>query len=325
MTRSVVTGAAGFVGSTLAERLLDLGHEVTGIDCFTDYYARALKEANVAALQVREGFELIEDDLLREDLEALLDGVEYVFHIAGQAGVRPSWGRHFETYVDCNIRATQRLLEAAKGAALRRFVFASSSSVYGNATQLPVSESALPQPVSPYGVTKLAAEHLCSLYGAVYGLPAASLRLFTVYGPRQRPDMAVARFLRAAATGETVPVFGDGTQTRDFTFVHDAADAHIAAMQSESNDRVFNVCGGSRISVRDLLSLIEDVTGRPVNVRYEERARGDASHTWGDSSLARAELGWQPVTSLRDGIEAQWQWMEEHEEIAVAARTLDQP
>ncbi len=314
MTRSVVTGAAGFVGSHLSERLLAAGHEVVGVDCFTDYYGRPAKEANVAAARASDSFRLIEDDLCAIDLERLLDGVDYVFHLAGQAGVRPSWGASFSDYERQNILATQRLLEAAKDARLQKFVFASSSSVYGNAEELPVSELALPRPVSPYGVTKLAAEHLCSLYGQLFDLPVASLRLFTVYGPRQRPDMAIRRFLNAALDDEPITVYGDGEQTRDFTFVADVVDAFMLAMDAPPGSCVYNVCGGSRISISGLLELIEKSTERNLRIEHVEAARGDALHTFGDNSRAREALGFAPKVSLREGVAAEWAWLKENQD-----------
>jgi nucleoside-diphosphate-sugar epimerase len=313
MTRSVVTGAAGFVGSHLAERLLALGHDVVAVDCFTDYYDRRSKEANIAAARANESFQLLEEDLCVLDLERLLDGADYVFHLAGQAGVRPSWGASFAEYVRQNISVTQRLLEAAKDARLQKFVFASSSSVYGDAKELPVTEGALPRPVSPYGVTKLAAEHLCSLYGRLFALPIVSLRLFTVYGPRQRPDMAIQRFLTAAQRDEPVTVYGDGEQTRDFTFVGDVVDAHVLAMSAAASEGVFNVCGGTTITVAALLKLIERVTGRKLRVQHAEAARGDARHTLGDNSRARDTLGFAPKVSLAEGIERQWSWLKERD------------
>lgn len=311
MTHSIVTGAAGFIGSHLVERLLELGHDVTGVDCFTDYYERADKEANVAAARAHDRFRLIEEDLAEADLARLLDGVDFVFHLAAQAGVRPSWGERFADYVRNNISITQRLLETAKTGGIKRLVYASSSSIYGNAESLPVTERALPLPVSPYGVTKLAAEHLCSLYAQNYGVPAVSLRLFTVYGPRQRPDMAIRRFLTAARDGAPVTVYGDGTQTRDFTYAGDVIEAHVLAAERESKERVLNICGGSRIAVRDLLSMIEDVTGRSLRLRHEEAARGDAKDTWGDNSLAQEAIGFAAKVSLREGVEAEWRWLQE--------------
>ena len=309
MTKSIVTGAAGFVGSHLADRLLAMGHEVVGIDSFTDSYARHLKERNLSNAKGHERFQLIDGDLLDIDLEALLVSADHVFHLAGQAGVRPSWGSQFAVYLRNNIAATQRLLEAAKRAELRTFVFASSSSIYGNAKRLPVTEETLPQPVSPYGVTKLAAEHLCSLYHRVYRVPTVSLRYFTAYGPRQRPEMAIQRFLSASMNGEQVTVFGDGTQTRDFTFVDDVVEANVRALEAPADERIFNVCGGSRISVNDLIELVGEATGKPLAIQYEPAAKGDALHTLGDNSLAQQHLGFSPKTSLADGVAAQWRWL----------------
>ncbi len=312
MPRSIVTGAAGFIGSHIADRLLALGHDVTGVDCFTDYYDRAIKEANIEEARTHAGFQLLEDDLVTMDLPALLDGADYVFHQAGQAGVRPSWGKHFAGYIRNNIDATQRLLEAAKDAKLTKFVFASSSSIYGDAKELPVTEETIPQPISPYGVTKLAAEHLCSLYAKVYGLPTVSLRYFTVYGPRQRPEMAIQHFLSACRNGETVSLYGDGTQTRDFTFVGDIAEANVRAMKA-SGSAVINVCGGSRISLKELLDLLQETSGKPLQFKREPAAQGDAKHTFGDNSLAQRMLGFKPQTTLAEGVAAQWRWLSERQ------------
>lgn len=308
MPRSIVTGAAGFIGSHLADRLLALGHDVIGVDCFTDYYDRAVKEANIEEARTNARFQLLEDDLVTMDLPALLDGADYVFHQAGQAGVRPSWGAHFAGYLRNNIDATQRLLEAAKDAELTKFVFASSSSIYGDAKELPVTEETIPQPISPYGVTKLAAEHLCSLYAKIYGLPAISLRYFTVYGPRQRPEMAIQHFLAACRNSETVSMFGDGTQTRDFTFVGDIVEANVRAMEAPDS-AVINVCGGSRISLTDLLELLQETSGQPLDIKREPTAQGDAKHTFGDNSLAQRVLGFTPRTTLAEGVAAQWRWL----------------
>ena len=311
MTKSIVTGAAGFVGSHLADRLLAMGHEVVGVDSFTDSYARHLKERNLSDAREHERFQLIDGDLLDIDLDALLASADHVFHLAGQPGVRPSWGSQFAVYVRNNIAVTQRLLEAAKRAQLRAFVFASSSSIYGDAKRLPVTEEALPQPVSPYGVTKLAAEQLCSLYHRVYRVPTVSLRYFTAFGPRQRPEMAIQRFLSASMNGERVTIFGDGTQTRDFTFVDDIVEANVRALEAPANERIFNVCGGSRVSVNDLIQLVGEIAGKPLTVQYEPPAKGDALHTLGDNSLAQQHLGFSPKTSLESGVAAQWRWLKE--------------
>ena len=312
MPRSIVTGAAGFIGSHIVDRLLALGHEVVGVDCFTDYYERTLKEANVEEARADGKFQLLEADLVTMDLTKLLDGADYVFHQAGQAGVRPSWGAHFAGDIRNNIEATQQLLEAAKHAALTKFVFASSSSIYGDAKELPVTEETIPQPISPYGVTKLAAEHLCSLYAKVYNLPTVSLRYFTVYGPRQRPEMAIQHFLSAYRSGEPVSLFGDGTQTRDFTFVGDIAEANVRAMEA-SGSAVINVCGGSRISLNALLDLLQETSGRPLRIEREPAAQGDAKHTLGDNSLAQRLLGFKPQTTLAEGVAAQWRWLSQRE------------
>ncbi len=309
MPQSVVTGAAGFVGSHIVDRLLALGHDVVGIDCFTDYYDRELKERNIREASSSAAFRMTEADLVTMDLVELLDGADYVFHQAGQAGVRPSWGEHFGEYVRNNIEATKRLLEAAKDANLARFVFASSSSIYGDADDLPVTEQTIPRPVSPYGVTKLAAEQLCTLYAKNYGVPAISLRYFTVYGPRQRPEMAIQHFLSSIKEGKPAEVFGDGTQTRDFTYVGDIVEANVLAMESGADTRVVNVCGGSRISLNGLIALLEDVSGGKLQANREDAASGDARHTFGDNSLARDTLGFRPEKSLEEGVAAQWRWL----------------
>jgi len=307
--KALVTGAAGFIGSHLSAALVDLGVDVIGVDCFTDYYARSLKEQNLETLKRSRHFTFVEAALQSADLSRLLDGVTHVYHLAAQAGVRKSWGRDFAAYTTNNIEATQRLLEAAKEAGLARFVYASSSSVYGDAVAIPMREDAVPQPVSPYGVTKLAAEHLCSLYHINYGLPAVSLRFFTVYGPRQRPDMGFNRFLRAAHLGEPITLYGDGTQTRDFTFVSDIVAALVAAGSQGRPGGVYNIGGGSRVSMKDVLQLIERIVGRPLNVRREPPQKGDMQHTFADTSRARAELGFAPSATLESGLTAENDWI----------------
>ena len=307
--KALVTGVAGFIGSHLAESLLDKGATVVGVDCFTDYYARAIKEGNLEGLRGRERFRFVETAIDRADLPALLDGVTHVFHLAAQAGVRKSWGRDFQVYTANNIDATQRLLEACVGRQIERLVYASSSSVYGDEATIPMRETQVPRPVSPYGVTKLAAEQLCHLYAVNHGVPATSLRYFTVYGPRQRPDMAFRKFLAAAATGAPIAVFGDGLQTRDFTFVHDAVAATIAAGERGVPGRAYNIGGGSRVSVNDVLALIEQIVGRPLNVQRGPAQKGDMRDTYADTSLARADLGFAPKVSLEQGLEAEYRWL----------------
>jgi UDP-glucose 4-epimerase len=307
--KAIVTGVAGFIGSHLAESLLDHGAEVVGIDCFTDYYPRAEKEANLAGPAGRPGFTFVETSIHDADLGRLLDGVDQVFHLAAQAGVRKSWGRDFRVYSVLNIEATQILLEACVGRPIRRVVYASSSSVYGDRAAIPMREDALPQPVSPYGVTKLAAEQLGFLYFVNHQVPVVSLRYFTVYGPRQRPDMAFHRFLRATIEGTPISLYGDGEQTRDFTFVADAVAATRAAGGRGVPGRVYNVGGGSRVSMNHVLEVITRVTGRQPEVRHEAAQKGDMRDTYADTGLARADLGFAPATTLERGLEAEYRWL----------------
>jgi nucleoside-diphosphate-sugar epimerase len=307
--KALVTGAAGFIGSHLSERLLDQGMTVTGIDAFTDYYARERKEANLASLRQRPGFTLVESTLADANLPGLLEGVTHVFHLAAQAGVRKSWGRDFRVYTVNNVEATQILLEACVGRRVDRLVYASSSSVYGDNVALPMREDALPQPVSPYGVTKLAAEQLCYLYYVNHDVPAVSVRYFTVYGPRQRPDMGFHRFLRAAMRGEPVPLFGDGHQTRDFTFVADAVTATVSAATRGTPGGVYNIGGGSRVELLDVFELIRRVTGKPLQIARSEAQRGDMRDTYADTTRARADLGFAPTVTLEQGLRAQYDWM----------------
>lgn len=313
--KALVTGVAGFIGSHLAASLLDQGAMVTGIDCFTDYYPRALKERNLEAIRPRDGFRFAETSIQNADLPALLDEVTHVFHLAAQAGVRKSWGKDFQIYTTNNIEATQCLLEACVGRPLTRFVHASSSSVYGDLAAIPMREDALPRPVSPYGVTKLAAEQLGYLYHVNYGVPTAAMRYFTVYGPRQRPDMAFNRFLRAALNDEPITMFGDGEQTRDFTFVADAVAATIAAGERGVPGTAYNIGGGSRVSMNHVLTIIERIAGRPLKVVRDEAQKGDMRDTYADTSLARKDLGFAPHVSLEEGIQAEYRWLQSSPEL----------
>jgi len=306
--RVVVTGAAGFIGSHLSERLLAAGHEVVGIDCFTDYYERSRKEQNLETSRSSDRFRFAAADLVDADLAPLLDGAAVVYHLAGQPGVRPSWGNQFDRYVRDNVIATQRLLEALKEAPIKRFVFAGSSSVYGDAERFPTKETALPRPVSPYGVTKLAAEHLTHLYTRNFGIPAVSVRYFTVYGPRQRPDMAFSRFMQAMTAGEDIEVFGDGEQTREFTYVSDAVDGTIKASTADVIGQIFNLGGGSRVTVNKVLATLEEISGLSVRRQNLPAAPGDPRHTGASINLARERLGWEPRVSLREGLAQQWEW-----------------
>jgi UDP-glucose 4-epimerase len=307
--KALVTGAAGFIGSHLSGALLDRGAEVIGLDGFTDFYPRPIKEANLDHNRRRAGFRFIEARIQDADLPAVLDGTTHVFHLAAQAGVRKSWGADFRTYTENNIEASQQLLEACVGRPIHRVVYASSSSLYGDNVTIPMREDALPQPVSPYGVTKLAAEQLCYLYHVNHRVPATSVRYFTVYGPRQRPDMAFHRFIRAALKGQPITLYGDGEQTRDFTFVKDAVAATMAAGDRGVPGRAYNIGGGSRVSMNKVLEIIGRVTGRPLDVRREPVQMGDMRDTYADTSLAKADLGFAPQVSLEEGIEAEYRWL----------------
>jgi nucleoside-diphosphate-sugar epimerase len=311
MPTHLLTGVAGFIGSHLAERLVAEGHAVRGIDCFTDFYARAEKEANLAALRLEPRFELIEADLCEADLAPLLRGVDTVFHQAAQAGVRRSWGKEFLVYARNNVVATQQLLEACREARPGRVVYASSSSIYGDSDDIPLREKSLPRPISPYGVTKLAGEHLCRLYTLNHGIPTVSLRYFTVYGPRQRPDMAFHRFIRAMIEGSTIEIYGDGEQTRDFTFVSDVVDANLRAMTGGTPGEAYNIGGGSRTSVRTVLVLIEEIGGKKIRREHKEAQKGDVKHTLAETTRAERELGYVRRVGLKEGLAKEYVWLKE--------------
>ncbi|MGY1681892.1 NAD-dependent epimerase/dehydratase family protein [Geodermatophilus sp. SYSU D01176] len=298
--RCVVTGAAGFVGSHLCEELLARGDTVVGVDCLTEYYDPARKEANLLAARRHEGFRLCREDLQSAPLIELFRDADVVYHLAGQPGVRPSWGSDFATYVSRNVLATQAVLEAARSVELRKLVYASSSSVYGNAEAYPTAETVRPQPVSPYGVTKLAAEHLCELYRVGFGLPTVSLRLFTVYGPRQRPDMAFSRLVSAALDGGTFELYGDGSQTRDFTYVGDVVRAMGDVARSDFTG-VANLGGGSRTSMSEVLRIVSELAGEPTVIRRPAQ-RGDVRDTAADTTTAFRGFGYVPRVGLREGL-----------------------
>ena len=307
--RALVTGTAGFIGSHLAERLLADGHDVVGVDMFTPYYDTAVKWRNVEAIRDHASFRFVADDLLAIDLDALLDGIDVVFHLAGQPGVRASWGAGFSEYTTWNVLATQRLLEACRPKELQRFVNSSSSSVYGSAEHYPTKESDRPQPVSPYGVTKLAAEHLATIYGHSFGVPTVSLRYFTVYGPRQRPDMAMHRLIRSALTGESFPLNGDGSQARDFTFVGDVVEANmLAATCPVRPGTVLNIGGGAVVELREVIGIIEDLAGADIRLDRQGNALGDPARTGADTAAALAVLHWRPLTSVPAGLARQFEW-----------------
>lgn len=307
--RALVTGAAGFIGSHLSQRLLAEGHDVIGVDNLSSYYADSLKRNNLTAI-AHPRFTFVQDDLADADLGPLLDGVEVVYHLAGQPGVRSSWGDMFADYVRANILATQRLLEAARSRDDLRLVYASSSSVYGDAETFPTGESDLPRPRSPYGVTKLAAEHMCGLYAANFGLPTVSLRFFTVYGPRQRPDMAFTRFLSAARDGQQLTIYGTGEQIRDFTYVDDIVEALVRSGTIPTPaGSVFNVSGGGSHSINEVLGEIESIVGKPLDIRREAVARGDVRRTSADITALSRALDWSPRVQLGDGLRRQWDWL----------------
>lgn len=306
-THALVTGAAGFIGSTLSERLLADGVTVTGVDCFTDYYDPALKRRNVENAKKHPNYRLLELDLGAAPLATLPD-VDVVFHQAAQAGVRASWGGEFASYVHHNVLATQRLLERYRDTKLERFVYASSSSVYGDAERYPTDEALLPRPFSPYGVTKLAGEHLVLLYGRNFGLPVAALRYFTVYGPRQRPDMAFHRFCRSLLRGEEILVYGDGKQSRDFTFIDDAIEANVRAWQRSAPQGVYNIGGGSQVDVLESIAILEKALGAKAKLRFEPRPPGDPLRTRADAARLQADLGYATRVGIADGLAAEAAW-----------------
>jgi nucleoside-diphosphate-sugar epimerase len=307
--KALVTGVAGFIGSTLAERLIKDGADVIGIDCFSDYYPRSAKERNLEQLRGSDRFRFIESTIQAANLGALLADRTHIFHLAAQAGVRKSWGTDFNVYTVNNIEATQVLLEACVGRPIERLVNSSSSSVYGDDVALPMREDALPQPLSPYGVTKLAAEQLCVLYWQNFKVPTVSLRYFTVYGPRQRPDMGFHKFLLAVRRGDAIPVFGDGEQTRDFTYIDDAVEANMLAARRGAPGGVYNIGGGSRVSVNEVLALIGRVSGCEPKRHELPAQKGDMRHTFADTTRARTALGFAPRVGLEEGLTAEHQWL----------------
>lgn len=307
--KALVTGSAGFVGSSLSEKLVASGHEVVGVDCFIDYYPRAMKERNLEKLHDEDAFRFVEASLVDADLNDLLDGVSVVFHQAAQAGVRASWGDEFRIYSDNNVFSTQRLLEACRDRGVSKFVYASSSSVYGDTNDLPMREDSRKKPVSPYGVTKLAAEHLVWLYYKNFGLPTVSLRYFTVYGPRQRPDMAFHRFLKGVANDEEIRLFGDGEQSRDFTFIDDIVGANIDAGLSDVAGEVFNIGGGSRTTMNEAIATMGEICGKSPRVQHLDVQKGDVRHTAADTSHAAKLIGYAPKVSIREGLERELVWL----------------
>ncbi|HET8910796.1 MAG TPA: NAD-dependent epimerase/dehydratase family protein [Ktedonobacteraceae bacterium] len=302
--RCLITGVAGFMGSHLAERLLADGHEVYGIDNFTTDYVRQVKEKNLLIPRDWANFHFNDADLLTEPLEPFLEGCDWVFHMAGRANVRGGWGKTFTRYVDCNVVATQRLLDAVLQAGkVQRFVFASAGAVYGNLPVQPLFESLAPAPTTPYGTTKLAAEQLCSLYHRVFGVPTVSLRYFTVYGPRQRPDMAISRFCRALLKGRPIQIYGDGLQRRDFTYISDAVEASILAANNKAAiGEILNIAGNSCVTVNCVIQLLEEISGIPTSRVFTESRSGEVQQSLADISRAEHILGYRPCVSLYEGL-----------------------
>ena len=311
----VITGCAGFIGSHLADRMLATGHQVVGIDSFEDFYPRAIKEANLKGALADPAFTLHEANILDLDLEAVVAGAACVYHLAAQAGVRDSWGSSFETYTRNNVLATQQLLEACAAAAVPKVIYASSSSVYGDQDELPLREDMVPQPRSPYGVTKLAGEHLGQLYYANYGLNVVSLRFFTVYGPRQRPDMAFHKFIRALLEGREIVIYGDGTQTRDFTYVDDIVEGLVGAQKAPAG-AVMNIGGGNRVSLEGAVATLGEVMRVQPRMVCHAAVAGDVRDTWADVSRAAEWAGYRPTGRLAEGLSAEYAWLSEERSIA---------
>lgn len=310
MKKAIVTGCAGFIGSALSKRLLNEGFEVRGIDCFTDNYDRQIKEKNLRPLLQHSHFQFISKGILEVDWEPLFAPATILFHQAAMPGVRSSWGQRFDRYASDNVLATQKLLETARRRPIAKFIYASSSSVYG-VTHGAASETDLPRPHSPYGVTKLAGEQLCALYADNYGVPTVSLRYFTVYGPGQRPDMAFHRLIRAMLSDKPFTVFGDGSQTRDFTYVDDIVEANLLAMDSDAHGESFNIGGSARATLNDVIALLEQLTGKKARIDYSAKQAGDPPHTWADIRKAQRFLGYQPVVSLEKGLRRQIHYIRE--------------
>lgn len=307
----LVTGAAGFIGSRLCKKLIEDGARIVALDVFTDFYPRSIKENNIRDLLGHPHFEFIPEDILDIDLSKIMDKIDAVFHLAAQPGVRTSWGTDFSVYTKNNIDATQKLLETAKKAKLKKFIYASSSSVYGMSPEFPMKETSPLHPYSPYGVTKLAAENLCFLYHKNYGIPCVSLRFFTVYGPGQRPDMAFHKFFTSILEGREITVFGDGQQTRDFTFIDDIIQGILSSIDNGKEGENYNLGGGTRIKLADIIPFFEDICQKKVKIRHIERQKGDVRHTFADIRLAKNDLNYVPQTPLKEGLGSQWNWIKD--------------
>ncbi len=307
--KALVTGCAGFIGSHLSEALIQSGWEVIGIDCLTNNYESKIKEANISSFLSSPDFKFIREDLMEVQLEEYLEGVDYIFHLAAQPGVRGSWGKQFDIYIRNNVLATQRLLEAAKNCRIKKLVYASSSSVYGSTNVFPMHEFHLPRPFSPYGLTKIAAENLCHLYCRNFGVPVVSLRYFTVYGPRQRPDMAISIFIKSIYAGLPITLYGDGRQMRDFTYVDDIVRANILAAQSAVEGEMFNVGSGQPIELLKVVRMLEGKIGKEVQLNFVPDQKGDVRDTYADISKIKHILGFEPEINLEEGLANQVEYM----------------
>lgn len=307
--KCLITGVAGFIGSSLADKLLELGNQVIGIDCLNDYYSPQIKKNNIEPLLDNKKFVFKTADILFTDLSEYLREIDIIYHLASQPGVRGSWGKNFSIYVENNIHATQILLEACIDLPIKKFIYASSSSVYGDVPILPVKEDAPLKPISPYGVTKLAGENLAFLYYKAYGIPVVSLRYFTVFGPKQRPDMAFSRFLKAALNDEPIQIFGAGNQTRDFTYIEDAVMGTMLAVEGGRPGQIYNIGGGKRISLNEVLNIIEKVIGKRLKIERIDAQKGDVQHTFADILKAQRDFNYRPKFPLSQGIEKQYVWI----------------
>lgn len=310
MKTAIVTGVAGFIGSHLAEKLIENKINVIGIDCFTDYYSKEIKIKNISNLVKNKNFSLVEKDIIDFDLSNIIKKSQYLFHEAAQPGVRASWGRQFEVYVKNNIMTTQKILESAKKEkCLDKIILASSSSVYGNQEGAMNEDNTLTRPVSPYGATKLATENLGNIYAENFDLPIISLRYFTVYGPKQRPDMAFSKFFKSNINGNEIEIFGDGAQIRDFTYISDVIEANILAMNSLCKTGIFNIGGGSVHSINEILDMIEKITGKENIIKNKAKQKGDVFRTEANIVKAKKILNYNPKVAIEKGLEKQHQWI----------------
>lgn len=309
MNSCIVTGCAGFIGSHLCDRLIRNGYKVFGVDSFTAYYPIEIKEENLRNIINNNNFKLIKLDLANQDLRKVLPKTDYIFHLAGEVGVRNSFGENFENYVKNNILATQKILEFAKDTVeLKKLIFASSSSVYGEVSKVPISEDMNTSPVSPYGVTKLSSEKLCLLYHKNFRVPVIILRYFTVYGPRQRPDMAIYKFIKAILTGDEIIVYGDGNQTRDFTYVDDIVSANILASNCALNGEIFNIGAGTRINIKALIKMIEKKIGKEAKLKYTCSEKGEMRDTLSDITKAKKVFKYNPKFQIDVGLDREIEW-----------------